>query len=157
MAELDNSKLDKFKQTTILLEQQLDTEQQNWDKIIMDLSSKLKGDIKYLHEVDADISSYKQLIISEMRKYSLYIYKDNKILKSLIKSRFEWYSTKYQINLKSSGDKMKLIEADVSDIQYKIDILDNHIDYLKGCGENLKQMAYSIKNRIELLNILGIS
>lgn len=157
MAELDNSKLDKFKQTTILLEQQLDTEQQNWDKIITDLSSKLKGDIKYLYEVDADISSYKQLIISEMRKYSLYIYKDNKILKSLIKSRFEWYSTKYQINIKSSGDKMKLIEADVSDIQYKIDILDNQIDYLKGCGENLKQMAYSIKNRIELLNILGIS
>ena len=52
---------------------------------------------------------------------------------------------------------MKLIEADVADIQYKVDILDNHIDYLKGCGENLKQMSYSIKNRIELLNILGIS
>jgi len=156
MSEVD-SKLDKFKQTTILLEQQLDSEQQNWDKIIIDLSGKLKGDIKYLHEVDADISSYKQLIISEMRKYSLFIYKDNRVLKSLIKSRFEWYSTKYQINIKSSGDKMKLIEADVSDIQYKIDILDNHIDYLKGCGENLKQMAYSIKNRLELLNILGVS
>lgn len=52
---------------------------------------------------------------------------------------------------------MKLIESDVSDVQYKIDILDNHIEYLKGCGDNLKQMAYSIKNRIELLNILGIS
>ena len=59
--------------------------------------------------------------------------------------------------MKSSGDKMKLIESDVADIQYKIDILDNHIDYLKGCGENLKQMGYSVKNRIELLNILGIS
>jgi len=152
-----DSKLDKFKQTTILLEQQLDSEQEKWDKIISDLSMKLKGDIKYLYEVDADISSYKQIIISEMRKYSLYIYKDNKVMKSLVKSRFEWYSTKYQINIKSSGDKMKLIEADVSDIQYKIDILDNHIEYLKGCGDNLKQMAYSIKNRIELLNILGIS
>lgn len=156
MAEQDN-KLDKFKQTTILLEQQLDNEQQNWDNIITDLSKKLKGDIKYLYEVDADISNYKQLIISEMRKYSLFIYKDSKILKSLVKSRFEWYSTKYQINIKSSGDKMKLIESDVSDVQYKIDILDNHIEYLKGCGENLKQMAYSIKNRIELLNILGVS
>ena len=156
MPEQD-SKLDKFKQTTILLEQQLDKEQDNWDKVIIELSKKVKGDIKYLYEVDADITNYKQLIVSEMRKYSLYIYKDNKVLKSLIKSRFEWYSTKYQINIKSSGDKMKLIESDVSDIQYKIDILDNHINYLKGCGDNLKQMAYSIKNRIELLNILGIS
>lgn len=156
MSETD-SKLDKFKQTTILLEQSLDGEQQQWDSRIIDLSKKLKGDIKFLYEVDADISSYKQIIISEMRKYSLIIYKDNKVLKGLIKSRFEWYSTKYQINLKSSGDKMKLIESDVSDVQYKIDILDNHIEYLKGCGDNLKQMAYSIKNRIELLNILGIS
>ena len=156
MPEQD-SKLDKFKQTTILLEQQLDKEQDNWDKVIIELSKKVKGDIKYLYEVDADITNYKQLIVSEMRKYSLYIYKDNKVLKSLIKSRFEWYSTKYQINIKSSGDKMKLIESDVSDIQYKIDLLDNHINYLKGCGDNLKQMAYSIKNRIELLNILGIS
>lgn len=156
MPERD-TKLDKFKQATLDLETLLNKEQDNWDGLITILAGKLKGDIKYLHEVDADNISYKQIITSEMRKYSLLIYKDSRVLKSLVKSRFEWYSTKYQINVKSSGDKMKLIEADVADIQYKIDILDNHIDYLRGCGENLKQMGYSIKNRIELLNILGLS
>lgn len=157
MSEQNGTNLDKYKQNTKLLEDQLNAEQVNWDDLISKLGAKLKGDIKFLYEVDADLSSYKQLITSEMRKYALTIYKENKVLKGLIKSRFEWYSTKYQINIKSSGDKMKLIEADVADIQYKVDILDNHIDYLKGCGENLKQMSYSIKNRIELLNILGIS
>lgn len=157
MSEQQDNKLEKFKQNTLILENQLNVEQENWDKVISDLSFKLKGDIRYLHEVDADVSNYKQLITSEIRRYAMIIYKDNRVLKTLIKNKFEWYSTKYQINLKSSGDKMKLIEADVADIQYKIDILDNHIEYLKGCGENLKQMGYSIKNRIELLNILGIS
>ena len=152
-----DNKLDLYKQTTTLLEDQLEVEQDNWNKLIGGLAFKLKGDIKYLYEVDADITSYKQLITADIRKYSSVIYKENKVLKGLIKSRFEWYSTKYQISLKSSGDKMKLIESDVADIQYKIDILDNHIDYLKSSGDNLKQMGYSIKNRIELLNILGVS
>ena len=152
-----DNKLDLYKQTTTLLEEQLELEQDNWNKLIGGLAFKLKGDIKYLYEVDADITSYKQLITADIRKYSSVIYKENKVLKGLIKSRFEWYSTKYQISLKSSGDKMKLIESDVADIQYKIDILDNHIDYLKSSGDNLKQMGYSIKNRIELLNILGVS
>lgn len=157
MSEQQDNKLDKFKQNTILLEQQLNIEQEKWDDIVSDLSVKLKGDIKLLHEVDADATNYKQLITSEMRKYSFMLIKDNKILKNLVKTRFEWYSTKYQINIKSSGDKMKLIESDVADVQYKIDVIENHIDYLRGCGENLKQIGYSIKNRIELLNILGIS
>ena len=153
----ENSNLEKYKQSTQLLEQRLNTEQVKWEKIITDLAFKSKGDIKYLFEVDADITNNKQFIISEMRKYSMIIFKENKTMKDLVKSRYEWYSTKYQLNLKSSGDKMKLIEADVADIQYKIDILDTHIEYLKGCCDNLKQMGYSIKNRIELLNILGIS
>jgi hypothetical protein len=93
---------------------------------------------------------------SEIRNYALLIYKDNKVLKNLIKKKFEWYSTKYQIALKNSGDKMKLIEADVAEIQYKIDLLDNHVDFLKGTGDNLKQMGYTVKNRLELLDILGL-
>lgn len=157
MSEQTGTNLDKYKQNTLIIENQLNNEKSNWDDVIGKLSLKVKGDIKFLYEVDADIISYKQIIVSEMGKYAMVIYRENRTMKSLVKTRFEWYSTKYQINLKSSGDKMKLIEADVADVQFKIDILDNHIDFLKGCGENLKQMSYAIKNRIELLNILGIS
>ena len=102
------------------------------------------------------ITNYRQMTTSEIRTYALMIYKENKALKPLIKARFEWYSTKYQIQLKSSGDKMKLIESDVAEIQYRIDLLDTHVDFLKGTGDNLKQMGYTVKNRLELLNILGL-
>lgn len=151
-----NSKLDEFKQATAQLESQLEKERKHWDNILSDLSKKLKADAKNLYIVDADITNYRQLVISELRSYALMIYKNNKILKPLIKSKFEWYSTKYQINIKNSGDKMKLIESDVADIQYKNDLLDIHIDYLKNTNDNLKQMGYTIKNRLELLEVLGL-
>ena len=74
-----NTNLDKYKQNTKILEDLLNLEQENWDNLISKLGAKLKGDIKFLYEVDADISSYKQIITSEMRKYALLIYKENKV------------------------------------------------------------------------------
>jgi hypothetical protein len=152
----DINKLEQYRQATYQIENQLEGEHKNWDKILAGLSKKLRADAKNLYIVDADITNYRQLTTSEIRTYALMIYKESKILKPLVKKRFEWYSTKYQIALKNSGDKMKLIESDVAEIQYRIDLLDNHVDFLKNTADNLKQMGYTVKNRLELLNILGL-
>jgi len=152
----DSNKLDLYRQSTIQLEKQLDAEHKQWDSVLAKTAKALRADAKNLYIVDADITNYRQMTTSEIRTYALMIYKENKNLKPLIKGRFEWYSTKYQIALKNSGDKMKLIESDVAEIQYRIDLLDNHVDFLKGTGDNLKQMGYTVKNRLELLNILGL-
>ena len=152
----DISKLAQYKQSTQQLERQLDSEYKHWDSILSKTSKQLRADAKNLYIVDADITNYRQMTTSEIRTYALMIYKENKSLKPLIKARFEWYSTKYQIAIKNSGDKMKLIESDVAEIQYRIDLLDNHVDFLKSTGDNLKQMGYTVKNRLELLNILGL-
>lgn len=152
----DTNKLDQYRQATNQLEKQLDSEHTNWNSILAKMSKQLRGDAKNLYIVDADITNYRQIATSEIRTYALMIYKENKTLKPLIKKRFEWYSTKYQIGVKNSGDKMKLIESDVAEIQYKIDLLDNHVDFLKSTSDNLKQMGYTVKNRLELLNILGL-
>jgi len=152
----NTNKLDLYRQETLKLENQLTPEHKNWDNNLTDLSKKLKGPAKDLYLVDADITNFRQHTTSEIRKYALMIYKENKLLKPLIKSRFEWYSTKSQFNIKNSTDKMKLIESDVADIQYRIDMLDNHINFLKNTSENLKQMGYTIKNRLQLLDLLGL-
>ena len=152
----DTGKLAQYKQSTQQLEKQLDSEHKNWDSVLAKTSKQLRADAKNLYIVDADITNYRQRTTSEIRTYALMIYKENKSLKPLVKARFEWYSTKYQIAIKNSGDKMRLIESDVAEIQYRIDLLDNHVDFLKGTGDNLKQMGYTVKNRLELLNILGL-
>lgn len=150
------NKLEQYRQSTIQLENQLESEHKHWNSVLAKTSKLLRADAKNLYIVDADITNYRQMTTSEIRIYALMIYKENKILKPLIKKRFEWYSTKYQITIKNSGDKMRLIESDVAEIQYRIDLLDNHVDFLKGTSDNLKQMGYTVKNRLELLNILGL-
>ena len=157
MAEIENDdKLKIFDQQTKQLEQELNTEVANWSGIIRTLTNGIRGNIKNLTDVESEVVNYKQLVDADIRKYALMMYKDNASLKPLKKKRFEFYSTNYQIKLKNSSDIKGLIEADIAKIQYKIDMLDAHIGFLRDTSSNLKTMTYSFKNRIELLNILGL-
>ena len=153
-----NQKLEKYKEETETLNLNLTIETQNWNDIIKNLAHKLKGDIKNLIETQAEIISYKQILIDQIRKYALEISKNQTNIKVLKKLRFEFYSGGgYQLTIKNSGDKSALIEADIVDIQYRTDILDVHISYLRETGDNLKTMDYTVKNRIQLMDTLGAS
>ena len=157
MAELDNDdKIKIFDQQTKALEKLLDIEVSKWESIMKTLTSGIRGNIKNLTDVEAEVVNYKQLIDADIRKYALMMYKDNAQLKPLKKKRFEFYSTAYQIKLKNSSDIKGLIEADIAKIQYKIELLEAHIGFLRDTSGNLKTLTYSFKNRIELLNILGL-
>lgn len=157
MAELDNDdKIKIFDQQTKILESILDSEVGRWEVVMKNLTSGIKGNIKNLTEVEAEVVNYKQLIDADIRKYALMMYKDSAQLKPLKKKRFEFYSTAYQIKLKNSSDIKGLIEADIAKIQYKIELLEAHIGFLRDTSGNLKTLTYSFKNRIELLNILGL-
>lgn len=151
-----STSIEEYENKTDELEKKLENEQKGWDDKISTYSKNLKGDIKKLHITDADITNSRQLVSSEIRKYALMIHKANRSRKPLYKKKYEFYSTKYQIVVKNGTDKMKLIESDIKAIDYRIDLLDSHIDYLRSTNDNLKQMGYSVKNRIELLHELGI-
>lgn len=154
--ENENSKLKLYEQQVQKLEQNLDLEVDKWDNIINKITKGIRGSIQKLPEVESEIINNKQLIDADIRKYSLMMYKDVVSLKPLKKKRFEYYSTSYQIKLKNSSDIKFLIETDIARIQYKIDLLETHINYLRDTSSNLKTLGYSVKNRIELLNILGL-
>ena len=150
------SKLELFEKQTKQLESDLNKEVEHWEKTIKKLSNDIRGNIRSLPDVDAEVLNNKQLVDSDIRKYALMMYKDSASLKPLKKKRFEFYSTSYQIKLKNSSDIKGLIEADIAKIQYKIDLIDAHISFLRDTSANLKTLTYSYKNRIELLTILGL-
>ena len=154
--ENENSKLKLYEQQVQKLEHSLDLEVDEWNNIIKKITKGIRGSIQKLPEVESEIINNRQLIDADIRKYSLMMYKDVVSLKPLKKKRFEYYSTSYQIKLKNSGDIKFLIETDIAKIQYKIDLLEAHINYLRDTSINLKTLGYSVKNRIELLNILGL-
>lgn len=125
-----------------------------WKAIVDGLTLRLRGDIKDVIDIQAEAISHRQSVIEEVKIYSVKIYKLVQKLKILSKQRFEFYATSYQV--KTSGtEKLKLIEADLSEYQLFINELDEHVNFLRDTSKNLDQINYTVKNKIELTNILG--
>jgi hypothetical protein len=125
-----------------------------WKSIVSNLSERLRGDIKFIIDIQAESISHRQTIVEEIKTYSIKIYKLVQKMKLKTKERFEFYATSYQV--KTSGtEKLKLIEADLSEYQLFINELDEHVNFLRETIKNLDLINYSVKNKIELTNILG--
>ena len=56
---------------------------------------------------------------------------------------------------KDEKEKLRLIEADLSEHQCFINELDEHVNFLRDTSKNLESINYSVKAKIELANILG--
>jgi len=125
-----------------------------WKSIVNDLTKRLSGDIKFVIDIQAEAISHRQSVIEEIKVYSVKIYKLVQKMKVLTKARFEFYATSYQV--KTSGtEKVKLIDADLSEYQLFINELDEHVNFLRDTSKNLEAINYSVKSKIELANILG--
>lgn len=156
MADEEKDKMKLFEDNTKVLENKLNNETNIWNDRVKKVTIGLKGDIKKLIEIQSDVISFNQIAIDEIRTYTLMLYKCNINIKELTKQRYEFYSTKYQINIKSDTTKKGLIESDLSRIQYKSDLLEIHISFLRDTCKDFESMNYAIKNRVELSNIYGM-
>jgi hypothetical protein len=146
----ETSEKDSRKEIT---KKMLDSTKQ-WKAIIDNLTERLRGDIKYIIDVQAEAISHRQTVVEEVKNYSVKIYKLVQKMKVLTKARFEFYATSYQV--KTSGtEKLKLIEADLSEYQLFINELDEHVNFLREVAKHLDGVSFGIKNKIELANILG--
>lgn len=129
--------------------------EKQWNAIVNGLTKRLQEeDFKNVIDIQAEAISHRQSAISEIRVYSVKIYKLVQKIKILTKARFEFYATSYQV--KTSGtEKVKLIDADLSEYQLFINELDEHVNFLRDTSKNLEAINYSVKSKIELANILG--
>lgn len=125
-----------------------------WQAIVDDLTSRLRDDIKGVIDVQAEAISHRQSVVDEINIYSVKVWKLVQKIKVLSKGRFEFYATSYQV--KTSGtEKLRLIEADLSEYQLFINIIDEYVSFLRDTSKNLDAINYSVKSKIELTNILG--
>lgn len=126
-----------------------------WKVIVHNLSNRIiNDDLKNIVNVQAEAISQRQNVVEEIKIYSVKIHKLVQKMKMLTKARFEFYATAYQV--KTSGtEKVKLIDADLSEYQSFIDELDEHVNFLRDTSKNLESINYSVKAKIDLANILG--
>lgn len=129
--------------------------EKQWNSIVNNLTKRLReDDLKNIVDIQAEAISHRQSAVSEIRIYGVKIYKLVQKIKILTKARFEFYATSYQV--KTSGtEKVKLIDADLSEYQLFINELDEHVNFLRDTSKNLEAINYSVKSKIELANILG--
>ena len=126
-----------------------------WRSKVAEFSKRLKEDIKEVIDLQADVINHRQELVEEMTDFSFDIYRDLPMMKQMQKERFEFYSLKYQVKT-NVGEKTKLIEADLRFMQAKIDLYEAYIHYLKDTMKNFYDFHYSIKNKVAILNILGL-
>lgn len=139
------------------LESTLKSSRDNWNNIISSLTEKLKNETKDMILLQAETINYRQMLAEEVSIYAYKILKDMTKIKKMKKDLFEYYSTKYQIKISSNTKKDELIEADMAVYQEKVNYLEAHINFLKDTIKNADNINYAVKNKINILNILGLS
>lgn len=137
------------------LQKELHKEEVICNNNIERLSKKINTELKYSIDLSAESISYRQILLEQRTQYYYKIYSSMPKLKQLRKSKFEYYSTRYQIKINST-EKVKLIDADLAYHEAKMEFLQNHINFLTDCIKNVDHIIYSIKNKIELHNITGL-
>ncbi len=126
-----------------------------WSNKVRQLTTTAK-EIKLLDiaNINADAISNRQIVVDEISIYGAKIWREKQHLKKLEKSRFEFYVTSYQI--KTSGpEKLRLINSDLSDRQYIVDLYDEHVMHLREVARHFDNINFMVKNRLQAVTIIG--
>jgi hypothetical protein len=146
---------EKFEKILKNIQEELTKKKEVWNKEVKTLSGKLNCELKHTIELSAMAIAQRQMIIEERTNMYYRLYTDLPKLKQTKKKYFEYYSTKYPIKT-NSGEKTKLIEADIRYYDAKIDYVQTYIDFLSETLKSIDHIIYSVKNKIDLYNASGL-
>jgi len=151
MEQKEDKKENLKKQNEEIKKQLIETENY-WNQTIEETSKKLLRPVQEVIQLQAEVISLRQILSEEIKSISYQIYKSRQMMKEYEKERLEFYLTGYQVKT-SGGEKTKMIEADLSLYQYRVDIFDVHVNFLRETQKNIDYMNYGIKNKITLLEL----
>jgi hypothetical protein len=133
-------------------EEIFEKEREKWSDKISELASKMRS-IHNVAEVQIELFSCRQIVSERSHKVGQILSKLNSEYRGRKGERMVHYSTGVQ-NRYGANEKTHLIEADLRDIKYRIDLLDNHMSFLNETVKSMDHMLYGIRQRIDLENYL---
>lgn len=133
----------------------LEDQRNKCNRIVTNLTNRITDELKNAMQLEAESISYRQILNDEIARYTYRIYKDVPKLKQMTKARFEYYATKYQIKTNGS-EKGKLIESDLAWQKAKLELYENHIQFLSESRKSVDHVIWSVKNKIQIHNITGL-
>ncbi len=140
--------IDKITEANQKLEEQLVKDRGEWKDKIKDLIVKSKN-YNDLAECQVMMLSYRQILLDKVSEFKATIYKRNAAWDKYWKDAYRNYSINYDIKL-TNGEKNAFIKADLAPLKIQINLIESHVDYYDQCIRTLDNMAFAIRNRIQL-------
>jgi hypothetical protein len=139
---------EKITEANERLEEQLVKDRDEWKNKIKDLIAQSKN-YNQLAECQVMMLSYRQILLDKISEFKSTVYKRNAAWDKYWKEAYRDYSLNYDIKL-TNGEKNAFIKADLAPLKTQISLIESHIDYYDQCIRTLDNMAFAIRNRIQL-------
>lgn len=133
--------------------EEFEEERKTWREKVIDMANK----VNKLNEVamlQVELYSSRQIIIEKIAKLYRYLSAYNALYKSNKKDLFIKYTVDSDIKL-GQGEKTIMVEGDLSGLQEKISLIEQHIDYYKETVKNLDSMLYGVRNKLQIEQFLS--
>ncbi len=152
-------KISQLKETNDKLEDFFKQKREEWTLKSTPLFESIKIEMNsstYTKIVDTQSTSlsYRQMINEQISSFLNKRSKQEVKIKKLKQDKFIYYAIGFTVKT-NMGEKTLLIEAHVAEEQRNIQLIENHIEFLRQLNKNLESLQYTIKNIIDLFNYLG--
>jgi len=158
-AELE--RIEKIKTSNDKMEDFFKEKQEEWTKNIEPLFDVVSRKItlemsEKMMESQALALTYRQMINEQITFFLNKRSREEVKFKKVKQDKFLFYSVGVGGSLKTnSGDKAILMDAHLAESERSMQLIESHIEFLRGCTKNLEGFGFTIKNMIDLMNVLG--
>ena len=131
------------------LEETFKKERELWQNQVSELVESIKLSSKLTDAMVMGLS-YRQQIIEKIAYYRQVMYKRRSQLDVLKADRYRKYTVEGDIKM-SASEKNDAVAADLTSVNYQINLLQNQIDYLSDTNQTLTNLQFAVKNKITII------
>lgn len=131
------------------LEETFKKERELWQNQVSELVESIKLSNKLTDAMVMGLS-YRQQIIEKIAYYRQVMYKRRSQLDVLKADRYRKYTVEGDIKM-SASEKNDAVAADLTSVNYQINLLQNQIDYLSDTNQTLTNLQFAVKNKITII------
>ncbi len=158
--EVELNRIKKTSETNDKMEDFFNDKRKEWNDNVMPLFKVLSINLnnndasKSILEAQSISLSFRQEINEQISVFLSKRSREDIKIKKIRQDKFIFYATGFGIKT-NLGEKTLLIDAHLAENERGIQLIENHIQFLRDTLKNLETFGFSIKNMIELLNYLN--
>ena len=152
-------RINKARETNDKLEEFFNDKRNDWNNTLeplfksISLNLSVPSNSKTILETQSLALSYRQQINEQINFFLNKRSKETSKLKKLKQEKFIFYATGSGLKT-NMGEKAILIDGHISENDRTIELIESFVEFQRYSLKNLEGLSYSIKNMIELINLL---